>query len=357
MVVSPRSYAVLFLEMPCFSIFRAELGFGHECPAVRTMSFVMNQAHPFATRALRLALASVALALRASTARAEPLDCGAPGVDFAWAPVEVTPASGAQGVTLDAPLVVAYRHGYFTGDGPGGDESGLITLELCPLDANGVATRCSPGAGSSVDGGAMRFGDRVVFSPAAPLLPARWYAARATGVDGKIDFPFRTGSIVDTQAPVVGGMLRSEPEAAEPTCPWIPEGGRRVGFVFAPPSEDGPAGSVEYLLFLTRGADVGAPQLRDRLRVTAEEVQLPLLLTPTEASEPVCVRVVAIDGVGRVSTESPEHCIDPLTGASFQPLCSAGHASSGRGPLFVAWMIFLAGAALRLVSRRQAKRD
>jgi MYXO-CTERM domain-containing protein len=293
-------------------------------------------------------LASVLLVLAAvipASALAQE-DCE--GGDLARRPIELTPSSGASGVTTDAPIIVRYSSGYFGPAGPGDPPETLIQVGLCPLDDAGNVVRCEEAA--PIEGSVQVIGDRLVFVPTVELAANRYYAGLAIGVDMSLPLTFRTGFSRDAGPPTVGALVRAEPERTGPSCPWVPEGGQRIGFVFGAADDDGPLGSIEYLLYLTRGADVTAPQLRDRFR-NSGETPLPLLLTDDEAAEPVCVRVFAVDGVGNVSEPSPEHCVDPATGAAFQGMCTVSGAGAGRSTS-APWALAIA-VAIALVSRRR----
>jgi hypothetical protein len=251
-------------------------------------------------------------------------ECDGSGLRL-FRPEEITPASGARGVTLDAPIVVRYSPGYFGPEGPGDPPEALLRVGRCP--SPGCTARCTWSDAIPVEGRAEVIGDRLFFFAAGGLVPGARYLGVASGRDGPpIEFEFCTGATVDSMAPTKPRVIAIEPAENRPACP---PGGYKVDVTIAPSSDDGPAGSVEYLLYLTRGRGVTAPQLRDRLRnLTPERVTLNLILAPDEAAEPVCVRVLAIDGVGRISEGSDEACVDPLNRVAFQPLCSA---SPGQG--------------------------
>ena len=281
---------------------------------------------------------AVAIALWIASAQAQ--DCP-PLAAVPQRALEVTPTVGARGVTLDAPVVFLYAPGYF--EVPGDPPETLVSIESCgPVP-------CDLGAGVPVPGRVQVLGDRLFFLADGGLRPGTAYVGVARGADGEFDCTFTTGSATDELAPdapqlVFGGSVPASP------CS-LPEGGFRVDFTLPRLRDDGPQGSIEYLLFLTRGAGVTGPQLRVRVRnFQAEEIPLVMLLDNDEAAEPVCVRAVAIDGVGRVSPESSELCVDPVVTAAFQPLCAA-HAG-GRSRSGLVGVAFL--AAVWLARRRTA---
>lgn len=270
-------------------------------------------------------------------------------VPAARRPVEVTPASGAVDVTIDAPVGVRYSRGYFGPEGPGDAPETLIRVVRCPDDTF-CGLGCMADEGVDVPGTVQVIGDRLFFLPDGGFEPEQTYVGRATGVDDVLDFRFCTGLDPDLEPPRLGAFLDAEPAETTAAC-VLPEGGRLVGLRWEQAQDDGPLGSIEYLLYLTRASGVDAPELRDRLRNYASpEVTLNLRLDAEEASEPVCVRMVALDGVGRASESSPEQCFDPITTAAFQPLCSARPAP--RGNLAVFWVFcVIFGAALARHSR------
>jgi MYXO-CTERM domain-containing protein len=290
-------------------------------------------------------LALITVPAAASAQEEDPCDDGG---SLAREPIEVTPASGANGVTIDAPVVVLYSRGYFGPDGPGEPPETLLRVSRCPAGTP-CGIGCMAGEGVDVPGTVQVIGDRLFFLPDGGLEASATYVGRATGVDDVLDFRFCTGRLPDDGPPVLGSFLNAEPAETTAAC-VLPEGGRLIGLRWAQATDDGPPGSIEYLLYLTRASGVEAPQLRDRLRNYASpEVTLNLRLEPAEAAEPVCVRVVAMDGLGNLSDPSPEQCFDPITRAAFQPLCAVRGAGASRTS-FPA----LAGLALvALLARRR----
>ncbi len=254
-------------------------------------------------------------------------------------PIEVTPASGAVSVTIDAPVNVRYSRGYFGPEGPSDPPETLLRVVRCPADTL-CGLGCMAEDGVDVPGTVQVIGDNLFFLPDGGFEPEQTYVGRATGVDDVLDFRFCTGISPDLEPPRLGSFLDAEPAETAALC-VLPEGGRLVGLRWEQASDDGPAGSIEYLLYLTRAKGVGAPELRDRLRNYASpEVTLNLRLDADEASEPVCIRMIAIDGVGQSSESSPEHCFDPITSAAFQPLCSARGGARGSGSVLLVIVAF-----------------
>ena len=281
-------------------------------------------------------------------------------MSLARGPVEITPSVGARAVTLDAPIGVRYSPGYFGPEGPGDDPTTLLRVVRCPPGSLACSAGCSADDGIDVPGTVQVIDDRLFFLPDAGFEPDSTYAGRATGIDDALDFVFCTASDVDREPPILGPFLSAEPSESTAEC-VLPEGGRLVSVRWGQAEDDGPGGSIEYLLYLTRAAGVEAPELRDRVRNYASgEITLSLRLDAEEAAEPVCVRMVAVDGVGNQSEPSPEECFDPMTSAAFQPLCAVrGAGANGMGRATVpALVVFSLGvAALARRRRRSRGRD
>lgn len=301
------------------------------------------------TLALMLAAAlGTPLAASAQDAGVDP--CSLPTLER---PTESYPADGAGSVSIDAPLRIRYTPAYFAPGGPGTDPTRLLDVRRCGAGCDRAA--CSD-ASAPVGGRVQVLGDELVFFPDA----LRWdtaatYRATALGRDGDLAVSFCTGSSPDDLPPVLGAIdeLRSDP--AEPRCE-APDGGFRVGVFFRPAIDSGPPGSIEYLLFQTRGAGVDAPILRDRVRnYPGEQITMAFVLPPDEASTPICVRVVAVDGVGNFALsdrrgDGDEACLDPVRGNDFFPLCGAstrGGAGGGAVSLVALIALALLGARRR----------
>ncbi len=245
-------------------------------------------------------------------------------------PQEVTPATNASGVTLDAPVKVLFSPSYF--DIPGIDPSAIIDLrrcgELLPVECETL--------GEPVAGEVQVAGDRTLyFVPARNLRPGEQYAGVVRGIDQDLSIAFRTGFSVDTGPPDLGPVDTPTTAQVGPSCE-APGGGYRVDVSFEPAADDGSAGSIEYLLYLTRGAGIEAPQLRRRARnFSTGLVTMAFVLAPEEADSPVCIVVHAVDGVGNVDRDMEPRCFEPVTGDYFEPACNAAAADAGLWPLLL----------------------
>ena len=296
-------------------------------------------------------VAAWALAVLAGAAPAVALAQDEPGecLDPPRAPIEVTPASGSGGVTLDAPVLVRYADGYFGPDGPGGRPASLLRVWRCE---GGCGSVCSREEGLPVPGTVQRLGDTLAFLPEDALDPSSAYVGRAEGVDGSLDFAFCTSSRLDSGPPSFGDIDEASSAVVGATCD-LPDGGFRIGVFFEPASDDGPPGSIEYRLYQTRGEEISAPVLVDRVRNFATDViTMSFLLPQDHAATPICVQVVAVDGVGNVTQGSAERCLDPVTRVAFEGLCSVSTPGAATSP---PWPLAL--ALLVLAWRRARARD
>lgn len=220
-------------------------------------------------------------------------------------PCAVTPLAGTpESVTLDAPVRVRYTPGFF-------DMFAETSTAVEVFDEMG-----EPVTGSVQ----VATHDLLLFRPAGGWQPDTPYTGRVHGEGGEIPFAFTTGRQVDQRPPVMGPILSAEP-AENSEVPDLGSGSVRIDLTFEGATDDGPQGSIEYQVYVTRGAGVAAPELRLRVRHQASPLVAAIGLTAEETASTVCVAVVAIDGVGKTDV-SEEQCFDPLTGAFFEPLCT-----------------------------------
>ncbi|MDH5493882.1 MAG: hypothetical protein OEY14_18170, partial [Myxococcales bacterium] len=267
---------------------------------------------------------------------------------FAGPCADFLPASGARGVTLDAFTRVLYTPGFF--DLYTGDPAELFTLsELL--------------SGASVPGRVSVVADALFFVPDPPLRPGLDYRAEARDRGGigpaeTLSFEFRTGSRFDVEPPSLGGItdVRSTP---------APGGGYRIDVEFEAATDDGSLGSLEYLLYQSRGLDLDAPRLRDRLRhFSAGSVVMSFVLPEEEAMGPICVVVHAVDGVGKIDDDGAAVCLQPREGSFFAPLCAlprpallaAPASGHGMGPGLLLGGIMLLWLRRRGRARRRSIR-
>ena len=257
--------------------------------------------------------------------------------DLGRGPREITPADGAAAVTLDAVVRVGYTPGFFAE--PGRD----------PADFLEVYARDS--VEQLVGDFQVVGGDTVFFIPEMLLEAESMYHGLARGIDGDLEFSFRTGRTLDERAPTLGPIARVDATEIEAGCE-APDGGYRVDVHFPPAADDGPPGSIEYLLYLSRFAGQGAPSIRARARgYSTRLITMAFVLSQDEAVEPICVEVVAVDGVGRVSEVGETTCLDPLTGSFFAGLCSVSPHGNSTSLAVVAFV-----ACLTLIRRRRGWR-
>ena len=261
------------------------------------------------------------------------LDCDRPQRQ---APERSFPPNGGRQVPIDAPLRVRYTPGYFEPGGPGGNPAELIRVEVCD-GVCGDPAACEAGA-AFVPGTAQVLGDEVVFLPAQDWAPNRAFSFTASGRDGSLIASFCTGSSFDEAAPIFGTVSEVTSSVADPSCA-VPEGGYRIGVFFNPATDTGSPGSIEYLLYQTRGFGVDDPVLRSRAEnfSATDQITMAFELPVDEAATSICVRVAAVDGAGNVAFSEAMmeggNCVDPVQGDFFYGLCSAspGRPSDARG--------------------------
>jgi MYXO-CTERM domain-containing protein len=289
---------------------------------------------------------AIAICAMASPAAAQEPDCAMEP----RAPIEVTPASGGgELVPFDAPITVRYGAGYFGPDGPGDPPSSLFTLVAC----GACGRSCSVDDEPPVPGLVQTQGDVLVFLADGGLEPDTQYRGRATGVDDILTFDFCTGD--ETSAgldlPVIGDFGPPTSAAVAPnTLSCLPDGGYRIAVFFDRATYAGPRGSIEYLLFQTRGQGIDEPRLVDRIRNFAgDRITMTFLLGPSEVRTPVCYQVVVLDGLGHATLPQGDGCIDPLARVSFQGACAASPGGSSPGGAAALLTIL----ALALVRRRR----
>ncbi len=267
-----------------------------------------------------------------------PVDCDPPA---ALGPIEFFPASGAGGVALDAAVRVRYTPGFFA------VWREPLTRLLEIRDASDTP----------VPGALAVLGDTLVFRPEAPWAPGSAYRGTAFGIDIlQVRFSFRTGAVLDREPPRFTSTPTLSPARVD-ALPCAAEGGYRIDVSVAPATDpDGAQGDVEYLLFQTRGPEIEAPRLRARARNFAgPSIPLAFTLTPAEAVSPICVTVVAVDGVGR-AVEGGTACVDPVQGNYFAPLCNAGAPGAGHAGARVTWLASASLLGVALVVRRLGRR-
>lgn len=259
-------------------------------------------------------------------------------------PIEVSPSSGAPNASPNAPVVVRYSAGYFGPDGPGEPPTTLFSLVSC--GRCGVTCTVDSG-GTPVSGLVQTQGDSLLFLPDGGLTGGTQYAGRATGIDHQITFTFCAGRTNDT-APPEAVTLETPTSTQVGPQPCLPDGGFRIAAVFAPVSDDGPPGSIEYLLFQTRGVDVDAPVLVDRVRnFQTDRITMSFLLSNDAARQPICLQVVSVDGAGHSAVRAGERCFDPRPQVTFQ---GCGVALGRPAHAALAGLVI---AALALVARRR----
>lgn len=225
------------------------------------------------------------------------------------------PASGANGVTLDAPLRIRYTEGFLS-DFDASTAAELLDVFSCtnaPCSESVEAT----GELSIVD-------DQLFFVPTPSWNPFTQYRGVARGTDRNLPFGFTTTSTVDQAPPAFSGGLSVNTEPTQDPCyregdPGEPEHGYRVEVTFAPATDDGAPGDIEYQLFLTRGPGVEGATLVAQTRNfgATERVSLAFYIDEQAAEQTHCVDLIVIDGVGKVTRSRDAACFNATLGRDF----------------------------------------
>lgn len=253
-------------------------------------------------------------------------------------PVEVFPAFGASGVTLDSTIRVRYSAGF---------------LATTSMSVDSLVTVTNAETGESIPGSATVLGDTLVFTPAAQWSRESLFDGVARGLDEDMQLSFITGGSFDVTPPVLPGALVVESSEVGATCD-TPDG-FRIDVSFPQATDvDGARGDIEYLLFLTRAPRLTHPLLVARIRNFASSIiTMAFVLENDMAVGSICVALNAVDSAGHV-VSSGETCSDPLQGSYFASLCSASAPTTTRPPLMsIVPALF---AASLLVARRKSKR-
>lgn len=268
-------------------------------------------------------LAFVATADLASAARAQDEECD----PVVYSPTESFPASGAQDVPVNARLEVRYPADYFTLTGA----ELASTVRISRVDVEDDV----PGDYELVTGAGF---DAVFFFPDAELIPGARYRIEALGFDGDLIAEFRVVDDLDLAEPQLGSIDVASAEAfdgcdASDPCCATPDG-YRVDVEFSPATDDGALGSIEYLLYQTRGPDLAAPRLVDRVRnFSTSTISMAFLVSAEEASGSLCLVAFAVDGQGNLDDDMEPYCFEPIVGNYFEPICAAGGSGPRRLPV------------------------
>ena len=254
---------------------------------------------------------TIMLVLSCAIAPVQAQDGGCVFGPLQTGPIEIFPASGAGGVSLNAPLRVRFSSGFFAGYS--GSLSSLLYIARM-------------GASTPTPGALVLLGDTLVFSPSGGWSPNATYVGVTTGDSVSQQIRFTTALTNDTTAPFFeGDMPQVASQFVGSRCD-LPNGGYRIDVGFSPAGDnDGAPGDIEYLLFETRGANLTAPVLRARERnYSTSQITVGFVLSKEDASKPLCVLPLAVDDVGHVASGT-EACFNPADTDGFQPLCSIGY--------------------------------
>ena len=275
-------------------------------------------------------LCFVAVALSAPTGRLQAQEC--PTTDAG--PLLSTPGNEARQVTVDAYVKVEYSPDYFVGIA---DPGQFVHLHETISDPGAIPNYQ---VGEQVPGSVSVVGDVVYYVPDEPLASLTRYVIVAESFEFEPkEFAFETGIQSDTSPPRLGAVRSPTTERVGPTCGR--PSGYRVDVVVETIFDDGPLGSVELLVYLARQDGLEAPELILRERALGSgENTLGFVISDEQATQPACIVVHAVDGVGRVDDTMEPLCFEVIQGAFFSGLCSVaprgyvGATSSGGGLVF-----------------------
>lgn len=258
---------------------------------------------------------------------------------------QVTPSRGAERVALDASLEVRY---------PPGTDVAALEQALSPPDAL-IALLDEQ---RQTVTGTLQHPEPLLlrFVPDRPLSAQRQYVPLVArpGFDRPeiSEYLFTTGDSTDKEPPklAVGKNHVDISSQPLPASCGAAAGTYGVRVAFDAATDDADDSAIEYLLWLTVAAGEDKLQVVDRTRqAQGGRVELTFRLKPQQVNDPVCLRIQAIDGVGKSADNQPEPCFHPVQGSYFESGCSVAQAS-GRGVSRGGWL-FLVAFGLPLLSR------
>jgi hypothetical protein len=304
---------------------------------------------------------SLAVLAPASGAYAQSTSCGqapAPRADF-----ELIPGDGARNVARDAPIWVRYSSAealdsarQSVSDEPTDEPSRAPCAGalVCLLDKSepdrSIAARVLP-AGEA----------RVVLVPERLLEPSteHWVLVARPFLDraSRAESELTTGDSVDRESPELpfgDDDLSLEVSALAPECDAAP-GSVRLSLEIPKPSDDTDAESVSVLVFLSRAAELHAPELLATVLNRGEPLRADVVLSPAQARERACIALRAVDGVGRISDDEVEACFHPSRDVAFASGC--GVVLGRERSVDLRWVVSgLAGLLVRLRRKRAPAR-
>lgn len=188
--------------------------------------------------------------------------------------------------------------------------------------------------------------DTVYFTPESPWeAGAQYDAVLQAGLD-EMGLCFVASHDFDTEPPRLGPILSITPRS-DGSADDLEEGALRIDLEFEAATDDGPLGSLEYFVYLTRGEGLSGALLLWRGRHQADVMVAGLVLPRAYTVAPVCIAILAVDGVGHTDTVGPA-CFEPLQGNYFEPLCTAVPGAPRGSPIGVGCLVLAA-----LVFRRR----
>jgi hypothetical protein len=301
-----------------------------------------------------LAHAGFVVLLGCGTGAAQSSACGDAPEDVSG-DFELTPEDGAEDVARNAPIVLRFAPEVdvealatsVAGEPDGGLCAGEILCVLETEEARAIEATLERDA----DAGTLEL------VPSEPLAAETEHSVLIVqpGLDAiaRAERGFRTGDSIDEERPslpyegsdiVVAAVTRLPAECEGPA------GSRRVMLELPRAEDDADADSValEIRMFGAYG-QAEDEMLVARVRNVGNPVRASFAIDARTAAHALCVRVRAIDGVGRVAREEPELCFDPSQDVHFASGCAVGAARSTQlvEALFAMAALALAIRALR----------
>jgi hypothetical protein len=234
-------------------------------------------------------------------------------------------------------------------------DGGLCARELlCLLDTEDEPRTIEATLERDADAGTLEL------VPNEPLAPNTEHSVLvvqpALDAVARAERGFRTGASSDEERPrlpyrgaaiIVASVTRLAPECDASA------GSRRVLLELPRAEDDADADSI-VLEIRVFGAYAAADEERlvARVRNQGDPVRASFVLDARTAAHPLCVRVRAIDGVGRLASEEPELCFDPSRDVRFASGCTLLTSARWTSLMPAASLVF-AASLLSIRARRR----
>jgi hypothetical protein len=290
---------------------------------------------PWPRRALVLAC-SLAAPLIHGEAAAQSRACGDAPEDVRG-DFELTPQDGARDVARNAPITLRYAAEVdvdaLAASVANEADGGLCARELlCLLDTDEEPRPIEASIERDADAGTLEL------LPREPLERDTEHTVLIVqpGLDtvARVERGFRTGGAIDEERPslpyhgddiVVVAVTSLAPECRAPA------GSKRMLLELPRAQDDGDEDSIVLEIRTLRAYAQPEEKLVARARNAGTPVRVSFVLDAQTAAHPLCVRVRAIDAVGRTAREEPELCFDPSQDVRFASGCAL-RAGTGSAP-------------------------